>query len=182
METIILAIEKLKRPWQPRCQPVREDGQQDGGEDEKYWSVLAETHFRWYREEVEQKFKVIFGQIWYFQEQIWNCGGLQSNADIEFQIKRKCLLYTDISAWLKIQCFWILRNLFLDWKEEEARRHLWPDFANPSNSWSNSISHGKAWIWLEFSIVNFIFLKDLSLVIKWMWWSHRRFIFLRVNF
>ena len=36
------------------------------------------------------------------------------SADIEFQIKRKCLLHTDIWAWLKIQCFWIRRNLFLD--------------------------------------------------------------------
>ena len=42
----------------------------NGGEDEKYWSILVETHLRWYREEVKQKFKVIFGQIWYFQEQI----------------------------------------------------------------------------------------------------------------
>ena len=44
MKTIILAIEKLKRPWQPRCQPVREDGQQDGGEDENQDEGGARQH------------------------------------------------------------------------------------------------------------------------------------------
>ena len=48
----------------------------DGGDDDNYWSALAETHFRWFTEELEQKFKVIFGQIWYFLEQIWRSGGL----------------------------------------------------------------------------------------------------------
>ena len=31
---------------------------------------IDQTHFRWFREELRQKFKVIFGQIGYFQEQI----------------------------------------------------------------------------------------------------------------